>query len=179
MKMWSGRFRQPLDPDFERWQRSFDFDRRLLRYEIAASGAHASALKNAGILTADELISILQGLDQIGKKAAASAAFLDDNEAEDVHHFVEKQLVTLIGEVGYKLHSGRSRNEQIATDLRLYVRASIDQLRHELADLCGVVADRAEQASDAAMRTASFEAAPQIAESFETPVPPLLICQLS
>jgi len=151
MKMWSGRFRQPLDPDFERWQRSFDFDRRLLRYEIAASGAHASALKNAGILTADELISILQGLDQIGKKAAASAAFLDDNEAEDVHHFVEKQLVTLIGEVGYKLHSGRSRNEQIATDLRLYVRASIDQLRHELADLCGVVADRAEQASDAAM----------------------------
>src|ERR1700733_743039 len=137
MKMWSGRFRQPLDPDFERWQRSFGFDRRLLRYELVASGAHARALKNAGILSADELIGILLGLEQVGEKAAASPAFLDDAEAEDVHHFVEKQLVVLIGELGYKLHSGRSRNEQIATDLRLYVRAAIDQLRHEIAELCG------------------------------------------
>ena len=151
MKMWSGRFRQPLDPDFERWQRSFGFDRRLLRYEIAASGAHARALKNAGVLSAEELISILQGLEQIGTKAAASPSFLEDNEAEDVHHFVEKQLVTLIGEAGYKLHSGRSRNEQIATDLRLYVRASIDELREQISELCGVLADRAEQAGDAAM----------------------------
>ena len=151
MKMWSGRFRQPLDPDFERWQRSFSFDRRLLKYELAASNAHARALKTAGILSSDELISILQGLEQIGEKAAESPAFLDDDEAEDVHHFVEKQLVALIGETGYKLHSGRSRNEQIATDLRLYVRAAIDQLRHELAELCSVLADRAEQAADAAM----------------------------
>jgi argininosuccinate lyase len=151
MKMWSGRFRQALDPDFERWQRSFSFDRRLLRYELAASGAHARALKNAGVLSADELISILQGLEQIGERAAASPSFLDDDEAEDVHHFVEKQLVALIGDTGYKLHSGRSRNEQIATDLRLYVRATIDQLRHELAELCSVLADRAEQAGDAAM----------------------------
>ncbi|HYM76375.1 MAG TPA: argininosuccinate lyase [Candidatus Dormibacteraeota bacterium] len=151
MKMWSGRFRQPLDPAFERWQRSFAFDRRLLRYEIAASGAHASALKNAGILSAEELISILQGLEQIGDKAEASPSFLEDDEAEDVHHFVEKQLAALIGDVGYKLHSGRSRNEQIATDLRLYVRAAIDQLRQELAELCGILLDRAEQAADAAM----------------------------
>ena len=151
MKMWSGRFRQPLDPEFERWQRSFQFDRRLLRYEIAASSAHARALKNAGVLSADELISMLQGLEQIGQKAAASPAFLDDDEAEDVHHFVEKQLVALIGETGYKLHSGRSRNEQIATDLRLYVRAAIDQLRQELADLCGALTERAEQAGEAAM----------------------------
>jgi len=151
MKMWSGRFRQPLDPDFERWQRSFGFDRRLLQYELAASGAHAKALKNAGVLSAEELIGILQGLQRIGEKAAASVAFLEDDEAEDVHHFVEKQLVALIGEAGYKLHSGRSRNEQIATDLRLYVRAAIDQLREELAELCGTIADRAEQAGDAAM----------------------------
>ena len=151
MKMWSGRFRQPLDPEFELWQRSFDFDRRLLRYEIAASSAHARALKNAGILTADELISVLQGLEQIAERAAASPAFLEDQEAEDVHHFVEKQLAALIGDTGYKLHSGRSRNEQIATDLRLYVRAAIDQLRSELGALCGVFADRAETAGDAAM----------------------------
>jgi argininosuccinate lyase len=151
MKMWSGRFRQPLDPDFERWQRSFSFDRRLLKCELMASNAHARALKAAGILSSDELICILQGLKQIGEKAEESAEFLDDDEAEDVHHFVEKQLVALIGETGYKLHSGRSRNEQIATDLRLYVRTTIDQLRHELAELCGRLTDRAEQAADAAM----------------------------
>ena len=151
MKMWSGRFRQPLDPDFERWQRSFDFDRRLLHYELAASGAHARALKAAGVLSADELIAILQGLEQIGERATASPSFLEDTEAEDVHHFVEKQLSSLIGDTGYKLHSGRSRNEQIATDLRLYVRAAIDQLRHELAELCSGLVDRAEQSGDAAM----------------------------
>jgi len=151
MKMWSGRFRQPLDPQFERWQRSFDFDRRLLSYELAASGAHARALKNAGVLSADELISILDGLQQIGEMSAGVKGFVEDDEAEDVHHFVEKQLVARIGEVGYKLHSGRSRNEQIATDLRLYVRAAIDELRKHLADLCGVFADRAEQAGTATM----------------------------
>jgi argininosuccinate lyase len=164
VKMWSGRFRQPLDPEFERWQRSFDFDRRLLRYELATSGAHARALKNAGVISADELISILQGLEQIDVARAPSPArsdppsitanfapLPDDPEAEDVHHFVEKQLVALIGEVGYKLHTGRSRNEQIATDLRLYVRASIDELRHQLAELCTVIADRAEHADAAAM----------------------------
>jgi len=81
MKMWSGRFRQLLDPAFERWQRSFDFDRRLLKCELLASSAHARALKAAGILSSDELISILQGLKQIGEKASASPAFLDDDEA--------------------------------------------------------------------------------------------------
>jgi argininosuccinate lyase len=151
MKMWSGRFRQPLDPEFERWQRSFVFDRRLLRYELRASAAHARALKNAGVLTGDELITILQGLEKIGEHAATSPSLLDDAEAEDVHHFVEKQLAPLIGDLGYKLHSGRSRNEQIATDLRLFVRAAIDQLRHALADLCTVFADRSEQSAGAAM----------------------------
>jgi argininosuccinate lyase len=151
MKMWSGRFHQSLDPQFEHWQRSFDFDRRLLRYELAASAAHARALKNAGVLSADELISILEGLQKIGEEAVASKGLVDDAEAEDVHHFVEKQLVARIGDVGYKLHSGRSRNEQIATDLRLYVRAAIDQLRTELAELCSVLAERAEQAGTAAM----------------------------
>src|SRR5712691_4744310 len=107
MKMWSGRFRQPLDPAFESWQRSFEFDCRLLECELAASAAHARALHQADVLSGDELGSVLHGLEQIGDKAAASAEFLDDSEAEDVHHFVEKQLVTLIGDVGYKLHSGR------------------------------------------------------------------------
>jgi len=150
VKMWSGRFRQPLDPEFERWQRSFPFDRRLLSHELNASRAHAHALQGAGILSAEELASILFGLDQIAERAA-SAAFLEDDEAEDVHHFVEKQLVSMIGDAGYKLHSGRSRNEQIATDLRLYVRESIDQLREFIADWTEVLVMRAEQAGDAAM----------------------------
>ena len=151
MKMWSGRFRQPLDPEFERWQRSFDFDRRLLQHELAASGVHASALKDAGVLSSGELIAILQGLEKIGELAAASSEFLEDSEAEDVHHFVEKQLVALIGDLGYKLHSGRSRNEQVATDLRLYVRAAIDQQRADLAEFARVLLERAEQAGNAAM----------------------------
>ncbi len=151
MKMWSGRFRQPLDKEFERWQRSFDFDRRLLAYELAASSAHARSLKSAGVLDSTELIAILQGLESIGEQAATSAAFLDDEEAEDVHHFVERQLATLIGDAGYKLHSGRSRNEQIATDLRLYVRAAVDQIRADLAAWCGALLDRAQQAGNAAM----------------------------
>jgi argininosuccinate lyase len=147
MKMWSGRFRQPLDPEFERWQRSFDFDRRLLSYELAASAAHAHALKNAGVLSSEESISILEGLQRI----EADSISVEDDEAEDVHHYVEKRLVDLIGEVGYKLHSGRSRNEQIATDLRLYVRAAIDQLRLELADVSATFVHCAEQAGNAAM----------------------------
>jgi len=96
------------------------------------------------------LIAILQGLEQIGQKAT-SPEFLEDAEAEDVHHFVEKQLVALIGDTGFKLHSGRSRNEQIATDLRLYVREGIDQLRMDLAELISAFVDRAEQAGNAAM----------------------------
>lgn len=151
MKMWSGRFRQPLDPDFERWQRSFPFDRRLLSHELEASRAHARALRTVSILTDEELASILFGLDQIAEKAGAAPAFLEDDEAEDVHHFVEKQLVKFIGEAGYKLHSGRSRNEQIATDLRLYVRASIDQLQVSLTDWMEALLAKAKESSRAAM----------------------------
>lgn len=151
MKMWSGRFRQPLDKDFERWQRSFPFDRILLPHELAASRAHARALGLAGILSHGELDAILNCLVQIGEKAASNAAYLEDDEAEDVHHFVEKQLAGLIGDTAYKLHSGRSRNEQIATDLRLYVRANIDLLQIQLADWMESLLDRAEQADDAAM----------------------------
>jgi argininosuccinate lyase len=103
------------------------------------------------VLSASELIAILQGLEQIGERAASSPNLLEDDEAEDVHHFVEKHLVALSGEVAYKLHSGRSRNEQIATDLRLYVRAAIDQIRVDLTDALSVFLDRVEQAGNAAM----------------------------
>jgi argininosuccinate lyase len=151
MKMWSGRFRQPLDPEFEKWQRSFPYDQRLLPFELAASRAHANVLAKAGVLSAAELTEIVQGLDLIGSRAESTPEFLNDPEAEDVHHFVEKQLAKLTGATGYKLHTGRSRNEQIATDLRLFVRASIDALQNLLADWIEAILARADAAGNAAM----------------------------
>ena len=151
MKMWSGRFRQPLDPEFEKWQRSFPYDQRLLPFELAASRAHANALAHAGVLSSEELSEILKALGEIGRRAESDPAFLNDPEAEDVHHFVEKQLAALIGPTGYKLHTGRSRNEQIATDLRLFVRQSIDTLQNLLADWVEAMLARAEAAGNSAM----------------------------
>ena len=150
-KMWSGRFRQPLDADFERWQRSLPFDRRLLAEELEASAAYADALLAAKVLTREELAAIRDGLQKIAGAAIADPTFLDDNEAEDIHDFVERRLVELLGDTGYKLHSGRSRNEQIATDLRLYVRKSCDTVGDLLLDLCSAFTEQAEKAGDAAM----------------------------
>jgi len=151
MKMWSGRFRQGLDPEFEKWQQSFRYDRRLLPFELAASRAHARALEHAGVLSSEELSEILEGLNHIARQAEDSAEFLDDPEVEDVHHFVEKKLAAIIGATGYKLHTGRSRNEQIATDLRLFVRANIDELQILLAEWIEAILARAESAGGAAM----------------------------
>jgi argininosuccinate lyase len=151
--MWSGRFRQPQnqDPEFEAWQRSFPFDQKLLRFELAASRAHAQALAGAGVLSAEERKLILAGLNEIETRSKQTPGFFNDPEAEDVHHFVEKQLVAIIGEAGKKLHSGRSRNEQIATDLRLFVRESIDDLRTHIGDFLEALLSRAEQSRLAAM----------------------------
>jgi argininosuccinate lyase len=151
VKMWSGRFRHPLDPEFEKWQRSFEFDCRLLECELEASAAHARALEKAGVLSADELTKVVDGLEQIGEQVASSDDFMNDQEAEDIHHFVEKQLVRIIGDTGYKLHSGRSRNEQIATDLRLYTRAACDEIGAALTRLAETFINRAEQAGKAVM----------------------------
>jgi argininosuccinate lyase len=151
MKMWSGRFRQPLDAEFESWQRSFPFDRRLVPQEVAASTAHARALRKAGILNSNEASAIIGGLETIARRAATEPTYLDDGDAEDVHHFVERELVAAIGETGLKLHTARSRNEQIATDLRLFVRGVIDELRSELAHLTGAFLEQAERAGEVAM----------------------------
>ena len=124
MKMWSGRFREPLDHDFEQWQRSLVFDWQLLPQEVAASKAHARTIAAAGILTPEELEKIVGALDAIRDEYAQRppSDIYGCTQAEDIHHFVELELVARIGDLGFKLHTGRSRNEQIATDLRLYVR---------------------------------------------------------
>src|SRR5512146_1236590 len=145
MKMWSGRFRDPLDKDFERWQRSFPFDRRLLPQEIAASCAYAHALGKAGVLAVDEVEALEHTLERIEDAAQADA------DVEDVHDFVERKLVELAGEIGYKLHAGRSRNEQIATDLRLFTRDAIDAMGGALVDLLSSFIAQAEAAGASAM----------------------------
>lgn len=132
-KMWSGRFREPLNKAFEQWQRSFPFDWRLLPQEAAASKAHAKTIAAAGILTDAELQSITNGLDSLTDDFANARLNLKSDVPEDIHHFVELELKERIGIVALKLHTGRSRNEQIATDLRLYVRDAIDRAIANLA----------------------------------------------
>jgi argininosuccinate lyase len=148
VKMWEGRSKAPLDPVFERWQRSFPYDKRLLEHEVAASTAHARALLDAGVLSKAELASIVSGLSQIQQEGTPTE---DAPEVEDIHHFVEKRLVELIGESGYKLHTGRSRNEQIATDLRLFVRDAIDTDVAALSKLVDALFQQAQNAGEAAM----------------------------
>jgi argininosuccinate lyase len=148
LKMWSGRFREPLNRTFEQWQRSFPFDWRLLPQEVAASRAHAQTIAAAGILTPEELDTTLAGLTRVGERAlnwahriSATSGEVDYEtsnqqigaaivasapQAEDIHHYVELELTREIGKLALKLHTGRSRNEQIATDMRLFVRDAID-----------------------------------------------------
>jgi argininosuccinate lyase len=153
-KMWSGRFREPLDPQFESWQRSIVFDWRLLEHEVAASKAHASALFEAAILTADETELLRQSLDAIAaahRTDAGKEQVSTHPTAEDIHHFVEMSLVERVGSLGLKLHTGRSRNEQIATDLRLYVRNQIDLVIEALAAWAEALIELARANGDAVM----------------------------
>jgi argininosuccinate lyase len=153
-KMWSGRFREPLDAEFEAWQRSIVFDWRLLDQEAAASKAHASALCAAKILTNDETAQMRSALDAISAEHASPAGkalVRDHATAEDIHHFVELKLAERIGSLGLKLHTGRSRNEQIATDLRLYVRRQIGLAIQSLTAWARALVEKAHAAGDAVM----------------------------
>jgi len=152
--MWSGRFREPLDAEFEQWQRSIVFDWRLLDEEIVASKAHASALVAANILTKSEGAELRAALDAIAAEYASDggkALVRDHASAEDIHHFVELSLVERIGSLGRKLHTGRSRNEQIATDLRLYVRKQIGLTVEALAAWANALVQQAHAAGESVM----------------------------
>ena len=153
MKMWSGRFREPLDPAFEAWQRSFGFDWQLLPQEIAASKAHAKTIAHAGILDSSELAAILQGLEEILTPAAFNEApnAAIQSPAEDIHHFVELELTKRIGNLALKLHTGRSRNEQIATDLRLYVREHGSLIIEQLAAWIESLIEQADRNAESVM----------------------------
>jgi len=122
-RLWGGRFERAPNQRFDAFQRSFAFDRRLLPYELAVDRAWAKALQGVGIFTAAEVKLTLTALGKISERAKTDAAWFElvGADAEDVHHFVEKALVEELGPLGWKLHTGRSRNELVATDFRLFV----------------------------------------------------------
>jgi argininosuccinate lyase len=137
-KLWGGRFDKAPDARFDEFQRSFSFDRRLLPYEIAVDRAWAKALKPIGIFTAAEVQQTLAALDKIEERAKNDPAWVEERgaDAEDVHHFVEKALVEELGPLGWKLHTGRSRNELVATDFRLFVIDAAAQVKRGVLALC-------------------------------------------
>jgi argininosuccinate lyase len=134
-RLWGGRFERAPNAGFDAFQGSFAFDRRLLPYELAVDRAWAKALQGAGILTVEEVRQTLAALDRIGDRAQKDKAWLDSSDAEDVHHFVEKALVEELSALGWKLHTGRSRNELVATDFRLFVKDAAAQIKTAVAEL--------------------------------------------
>lgn len=143
--MWAGRFEKAQDNTFYKFQRSLPFDLRLLPYELAVDRAWARALAAANIITIPELGQMLAALDRIAARAQAEPQWLADSSAEDVHHFVELKLMEQIGPVGAKMHTGRSRNELIATDFRMFVRDAAREMRIAIARLLRALTDQAER----------------------------------
>jgi argininosuccinate lyase len=149
-KLWSGRFSEPTDAFVEAFTASVEFDQRLYRYDIQGSIAHATMLAKSGILTQDERDAIITGLEQI-RDQIESGSFEWSVELEDVHMNVESHLTKAIGDAGKKLHTGRSRNDQVATDIRLYLRDEIEIIRAEILRLQQALLDTAEREADTIM----------------------------
>ncbi|MGI8641957.1 MAG: argininosuccinate lyase [Pyrinomonadaceae bacterium] len=126
--LWGGRFTGKADEKFVEFNRSFDFDLRLFVADIRGCQAHCEGLHRAEVLTFEEADAIQIGLQTILEKGLEDAEFFADPIAEDVHSFIETRLVEIIGNTGRKLHTGRSRNDQVATALRLWMREKIDEL---------------------------------------------------
>ncbi len=133
MKLWEGRFEKPISPDADAFNESLSFDKRLYKADITASIAHATMLGKCEIIPEADAEAITEGLK--GILADIKAGSLAVEGAEDIHSFVENELVSRIGETGKKLHTARSRNDQVATDLRLYARESIDRMIALIKDL--------------------------------------------
>ena len=134
-RQWGGRFESGPDKVFDAFQNSFAFDRRLLPYEIAADRAWARALHHAGVLSAAEVAQTVAALDKIATRCERDPVWLADSGAEDVHHFVEKTLVEELGPLGWKLHTGRSRNDLVATNFRLFVIDAAAKIRAAVVGL--------------------------------------------
>ena len=145
-KLWGGRFTQPTDKFVEQFTASIEFDQRLYRYDIQGSKAHAEMLGRQGIITVTEADQIIAGLDEI--QQSIEAGQLEFSVAlEDIHMNIEARLIERIGAVGGKLHTGRSRNDQVALDIRLYLRDEIDNILAYLKTLESAFIQQAEPPS--------------------------------
>jgi argininosuccinate lyase len=144
-KMWGGRFERGPDASFYEFERSWKFDRRLLPQELRLDRAWARAIARAGILTNEEGQQLVAALDALETHAKSDAAWLDNSNAEDVHHFVETALIEKLGSLGAKLHTGRSRNDMVATEFRMYVKDAAREIRRAIAALENAIATQAER----------------------------------
>ncbi|HEX3559869.1 MAG TPA: argininosuccinate lyase [Pyrinomonadaceae bacterium] len=148
-KLWGGRFRGETDSAFARYNRSFGFDRRLFEADARASLAHCESLRAAGVLSEEEASRIAGGLRELLSRAAERGAeFFDDEAAEDVHSFIEARLIELVGDAGRRLHTGRSRNDQVATALRLWLRDELDGIADAARGTQVALLDLAESHAD-------------------------------
>jgi argininosuccinate lyase len=150
--LWSGRFAGDPDADLFAFGSSFRFDRRLFEDDVRGSLAWAAGLARAGVLSPPDAAAIAHGLQQILEQGSSDPAFVSDVHGdEDVHAFVERELIARIGEAGRRLHTGRSRNEQVAVDLRLYLKRRIPAIQAAIADTIRSLVDLADGAGDALM----------------------------
>jgi len=147
---WSGRFSEPVAGLVKRYTASVDFDKRLAEFDIQGSLAHAQMLASCAIINATDVADIQRGMAEILEEIR-SGCFPWSLDLEDVHLNIEKRLIALVGDAGKRLHTARSRNDQVATDVRLYLRAAIDQLLALITDLQTVLVDLAEQHVDTVM----------------------------
>ena len=148
--LWSGRFNSEPDPKAFEFGSSFRFDKRLFEDDVTGSLAYVEGLVRAGVLSRADAAAVSKALTEILEKGRADSSFVDGPD-EDVHAFVERQLVERVGDLGKRLHTGRSRNEQVSLDLRLYLRRKIPLLQRQLAAVINALANKAEAAGAALM----------------------------
>jgi argininosuccinate lyase len=148
--LWSGRFDVEPNKALLAWGASFSFDKRLFEDDVTGSLAWAEALTRAGVLNAEESSAIRRGLNSILESGRANPAFLSGPD-EDIHSFVERVLIERIGEPGRRLHTGRSRNDQVGVDMRLYVRRRVPDIQNSLLAVIEALVGQASSAGDAVM----------------------------
>ena len=149
-KLWGGRFSEATDEFVEQFNASVDVDRRLYKQDILGSKAHIRMLTHIGMFSDDDCDTLIEALDTIEAEIDADS-FVWDPELEDVHMNIEARLIELVGDIGKRLHTGRSRNDQVATDMRLYLRDAIDAIDLQLEKLQQVIVALAEQEADTIM----------------------------
>ncbi len=149
-QLWGGRFTEKPNETFAEFNDSFRFDRRLFAADVRASIAHANGIANAGVLSAEETFAITHGLAKMLDDAADSAYF-EGTDAEDVHSFIEGKLIAAIGDAGRKLHTGRSRNDQVATAFRLWLRDETDTISAFVRDVQAALVSLATRHADAVL----------------------------